>query len=99
MRGGSTPRPSGLRNIGGAGTVWPGVERIRVRAPQLRGRRWLNTGGRDLALVGGDRERERGDGGTGRGAPAPASGRGCGCGRPRSPAELVLDLRAVEPAG
>jgi thiol-disulfide isomerase/thioredoxin len=27
------------------------VERIRVRAPELRGRRWLNTGGRPLSLA------------------------------------------------
>jgi len=27
------------------------VERVRVRAPELRGRRWLNTGGHDLSLT------------------------------------------------
>ena len=27
------------------------MERIRVRAPELRGRRWLNTGGRELSLT------------------------------------------------
>jgi thiol-disulfide isomerase/thioredoxin len=27
------------------------VDRIRVRAPELRGRRWLNTGGRSLSLA------------------------------------------------
>ncbi|MEU6701590.1 NHL domain-containing thioredoxin family protein [Pseudonocardia sp. NPDC046786] len=28
------------------------TERMRVRAPELRGRRWLNTGGRELTLAG-----------------------------------------------
>ena len=28
-----------------------GVERMRVRAPELRGRRWLGTGGRELSLA------------------------------------------------
>ncbi|PPK98084.1 thiol-disulfide isomerase/thioredoxin [Kineococcus xinjiangensis] len=28
------------------------ARRARVRAPELRGRRWLNTGGRDLTLAG-----------------------------------------------
>ena len=29
-----------------------GTERMRVRAPELRGRRWLNTGGEELTLAG-----------------------------------------------
>ncbi|WP_227012559.1 MULTISPECIES: NHL domain-containing thioredoxin family protein [unclassified Pseudonocardia] len=35
---------------GAAGTS-PGAERMKVRAPELRGRRWLNTGGREITLA------------------------------------------------
>ncbi|MFP5020354.1 NHL domain-containing thioredoxin family protein [Pseudonocardia phyllosphaerae] len=32
-------------------TTETAAERMRVRAPELRGRRWLNTGGRDVTLA------------------------------------------------
>ncbi len=35
----------------GAAEVGTLVDRVQVRAPELRGRRWLNTGGRDLGLA------------------------------------------------
>ena len=41
----------GARNTRAPGEVAPVVQTARVRAPQLRGRRWLNTGGRDLLLA------------------------------------------------
>lgn len=43
--------PPGPGNTGATSGVGPDVERIRVRAPQLRGRRWLNTGGEELSLA------------------------------------------------
>jgi thiol-disulfide isomerase/thioredoxin len=40
-----------IRNRRAASPVGAGVERTRVRAPELRGRAWLNTGGRALSLA------------------------------------------------
>jgi thiol-disulfide isomerase/thioredoxin len=40
-----------LRNTRAPKRVRAGVQRIRVRAAELRGRRWLNTGGRSLSLA------------------------------------------------
>ena len=47
----ATTYPSAPRNTRGTAGVGSVVERIRVRAPQLRGRRWLNTGGTELSLA------------------------------------------------
>lgn len=58
VRAGSTSGSSGMptgpaaaRNTRAAGRVGRCVERMRVRAPELRGRRWINTGDEPLRLA------------------------------------------------